>query len=699
MTTKLKKLWLFVASAVMAITAIFAVGCVSNDGDGDSEGNACATHTYGEWVIVKEPTDTEKGLRKHTCTVCGNVEEEELQSLTSAVTAAIKTPAMTKGTGIDLTIEPFTLTYTTADKMSESGSDALKIILTRAQTIDCFGGYAYLGIGDDGLLYAYGKYSMHSVDSVTTIATGKTETTDNGVGEVSFLLDKDTFYLAMTVYEKDEATGKYTVKNEDESMMTSGSIDDFIAEQAGWLQTAAQLILRNTEKFFGFIGTDLRPFAEKVAAAFGMDAEEAQKLVLSMIFTERKTDDGYVLTDKENLFLNFSNDVTTLKINALLDKYFGAGTYAKLEALPEILDWKIGDTMTLLAAKGITVEKITAIADKATQLLTGDDTATLKDVTGLDLNEIIDSYKDVTLGELLAKLSADEKVDYEAKAADLLNTLRSFYYNLSQVADPYGAETDGSNFEATYNENWAQFKTTYPDSDWDHYVALVQEAYKTKAGDTAYAQYFGANCTKKLLVIGMMTALDDTDVFSAATAAIANELNPNYGKTEEEIAAEEKAALAEKVNAMKNTLQSILTAGKTCTLPDLIEQATKGSVSAQMIKLGLNTLAAELDKGVSLKLTLNSDRTITGFEISLTKDLLATICEMSAEIETDGTTNVKTGFRFSTGLKLSVSCGAEKAAHKADFNAEEFVKLFPSQPETDGGNTDGGNTDTTAYAA
>lgn len=690
MTTKLKKLWLFVASAVMAITAIFAVGC----DDGDGEGNACATHTYGEWVIVKEPTETEKGLRKHTCTVCGNVEEEELQSLTSAVTAAIKTPAMTKGTGIDLTIEPFTLTYTTADKMSESGSDALKIILTRAQTIECFGGYAYLGIGDDGLLYAYGKYSIHSVESVTTIATGKTETTDNGVGEVSFLLEKDTFYLAMTVYEKDEATGKYTVKNEDESMMKSGSIDDFIAEQDGWLQTAAQLILRNTEKFFGFIGTDLRPFAEKVAAAFGMDAEEAQKRVLSMIFSERKTDDGFVLTDKENLFLNFSNDVTTLKINALLDKYFGAGTYAKLEALPEILDWKIGDTMTLLAAKGITVEKITAIADTATKLLTGDDTATLKDVTGLDLNEIIDSYKDVTLGELLAKLSADEEVDYEAKAADLLNTLRSFYYNLSQVADPYGAETDGSNFEATYNENWAQFKKTYPDSDWEHYVALVQEAYKTKAGDTAYAQYFGANCTKKLLVKGMMTALDDTDVFSAATVAIANELNPNYGKTEEEIAAEEKAALAEKVNAMKNTLQSILTAGKTYTLPELIEQATEESVSAQMIKLGLNTLAAELDKGISLKLTLNSDRTITGFEISLTKDLLATICEMSAEIETDGTTSVKTGFRISTGLKLSVSCGAENAAHKADFNAEEFVKLFPSQPETDGGNTD-----TTAYAA
>lgn len=61
MTTKLKKLWLFVASAVMAITAIFAVGC----DNGEGEGNACATHTYGEWVIVKEPTETEKGLSTH----------------------------------------------------------------------------------------------------------------------------------------------------------------------------------------------------------------------------------------------------------------------------------------------------------------------------------------------------------------------------------------------------------------------------------------------------------------------------------------------------------------------------------------------------------------------------------------------------------------------------------------------------------
>lgn len=60
MTTKLKKLWLFVASAVMAITAIFAVGCESNDG----KGNACATHTYGEWVDCERAHRNGKRVKK-----------------------------------------------------------------------------------------------------------------------------------------------------------------------------------------------------------------------------------------------------------------------------------------------------------------------------------------------------------------------------------------------------------------------------------------------------------------------------------------------------------------------------------------------------------------------------------------------------------------------------------------------------------
>ncbi len=45
--------------------------------------NTCADdssipHTYGEWVTIKEPTETENGSRQRTCTVCGHIETQVL---------------------------------------------------------------------------------------------------------------------------------------------------------------------------------------------------------------------------------------------------------------------------------------------------------------------------------------------------------------------------------------------------------------------------------------------------------------------------------------------------------------------------------------------------------------------------------------------------------------------------------------------
>lgn len=39
-------------------------------------------HTYGEWVVTKEATTTEAGSRSRTCTQCGNVETEEIPMIT-----------------------------------------------------------------------------------------------------------------------------------------------------------------------------------------------------------------------------------------------------------------------------------------------------------------------------------------------------------------------------------------------------------------------------------------------------------------------------------------------------------------------------------------------------------------------------------------------------------------------------------------
>ena len=45
------------------------------------EKTAMSPHTYGNWVVTKEPTETSGGIREHTCTACGWKETENLPKL------------------------------------------------------------------------------------------------------------------------------------------------------------------------------------------------------------------------------------------------------------------------------------------------------------------------------------------------------------------------------------------------------------------------------------------------------------------------------------------------------------------------------------------------------------------------------------------------------------------------------------------
>ncbi len=38
----------------------------------------CTTHSYGDWVVVKEATTSSAGLKESTCTVCGNKKTEDI---------------------------------------------------------------------------------------------------------------------------------------------------------------------------------------------------------------------------------------------------------------------------------------------------------------------------------------------------------------------------------------------------------------------------------------------------------------------------------------------------------------------------------------------------------------------------------------------------------------------------------------------
>ena len=582
MKSTLKRLWLFLVAAVMAFTAILAVGCSKKD--------CSVQHSYGDWEEVSAPTETSFGEKKHVCSVCGQEEHEQTPMLNS-LSAAVSTPEAAKGCGVNISIEPFEFTNKRAKRnlQLEINPPSLNFVIKAISetTISVHGGYAYAGLNDEGYLYAYGKISFNQKTVLTDVKADENgveqapeSTTEESLCRLSFLLVKNEVYADKQVYLKDEA-GEFTVSDTENSGKLHKTLAEILSEQDASISMALQIVLENPEKLIKFANTDPRLFVNEVEAAFGMNAKDAQQRALSVLLKEVKTDGGFELVTRNGIFSSIANDINTLKINELIDKYCGAGTFAVIEKLPDMLDMKVGDLVAQLAAKGVTVEKISAFADKVVQFYLGDETATLKTTFGIDLETVVKTYENMTIGQLIAMLGATDD-------------------------ETGGVGTAG--------------------------VSTDQSPAPSVPG-----------------------AID------AATLAKIAQIKAKMTQTIEEL--------------------------KQATLPQLIAKNSDGEITESEIKLTISAAATAMDRGVSIKMTLDNQHVLTGFEISLSKELLALVGEVTKGTSSDGNTTVETQFTINTAFKLSVSFGAENAANKLDFNADEFVKSFALLPETDGGNS------------
>lgn len=590
MKSTLKRLWLFLAAAVTAFTTILAVGCSDKD---------CGEqHSYGDWQEVSAPTETNYGDKKHVCSVCGAEEHAQIPMLDS-LSGAVSTPEAAKGSGVNIEIEPFEFTYKKAERNLQLNLNptSLDWVIKAAieKTVSVGGGYAYAGLNEEGFLYAYGKvsYADKTVkEAVKSDGNGGEQdperSTEETYFELSFLFEKDEVFADKKAFTKDDS-GKFTVPDEKNTGKIHKKVSEILAEQDATLQLIAQSVLDNPEKLIAFANTDLRPFVNDVAAALGVSFDEAQQRALSLLLKEVKTDNGYELVTRTGIFSSVANDLNTLKINELIDKYCGYGTFAMIEKLPDMLDMKVGDLVAQLAEKGVTVAKITAFADKVIQFYSGDDTATLKGL-GIDLETVIKAYENVTIGQLIA--------------------------NIVPIDDVVSGGSAGA------------------------------------AGGSAGAAGMSAAQIPALPVPG--------EIDEATVAKIAQ---------------------------LKTKISQAIAALKESTLPQYIAEDSEGETTENEIKLGISGAAIAMDRGVSIKATLDNKRVLTGYEISLSKELLALAGEATKDTVSDGESTVETKFTINTAFKLTVSFGAENAANKTDFNAEEFLKSFAQQPQTDGGNS------------
>lgn len=583
MKSTLKRLWLFLVAAVMAFTAILAVGCSKKD--------CSVQHSYGDWEEVSAPTETSFGDKKHVCSVCGQEEHEQTPMLNS-LSAAVSTPEAAKGCGVNISIEPFEFTNKRAKRnlQLEINPPSLNFVIKAISetTISVHGGYAYAGLNDEGYLYAYGKISFNKKTVLTDVkADGNggeqapEATTEESLCRLSFLLKKNEVYADKQVYLKDE-TGEFTVSDTENSGKLHKTLAEILSEQDASLSMALQIVLENPEKLIKFANTDPRLFVNEVEAAFGMNAKAAQQRALSVLLKEVKTDGGFELVTRNGIFSSIANDINTLKINELIDKYCGAGTFAVIEKLPDMLDMKVGDLVAQLAAKGVTVEKISAFADKVVQFYLGDETATLKTTFGIDLETVVKTYENMTIGQLIA----------------------------------------------------------------------------------------------------MLGATDDDETGGVGTAGVSTDQSPAPS-----VPGAIDAATLAKIEKIKAKMTQTIEELKQATLPQLIAKNSDGEITESEIKLTISAAATAMDRGVSIKMTLDNQHVLTGFEISLSKELLALVGKVTKGTSSDGNTTVETQFTINTAFKLSVSFGAENAANKLDFNADEFVKSFALLPETDGGNS------------
>lgn len=583
MKSTLKRLWLFLVAAVMAFTAILAVGCSKKD--------CSVQHSYGDWEEVSAPTETSFGEKKHVCSVCGQEEHEQTPMLNS-LSAAVSTPEAAKGCGVNISIEPFEFTNKRAKRnlQLEINPPSLNFVIKAISetTISVHGGYAYAGLNDEGYLYAYGKISFNKKTVLTDVkADGNggeqapEATTEESLCRLSFLLKKNEVYADKQVYLKDEA-GEFTVSDTENSGKLHKTLAEILSEQDASISMALQIVLENPEKLIKFANTDPRLFVNEVEAAFGMNAKAAQQRALSVLLKEVKTDGGFELVTRNGIFSSIANDINTLKINELIDKYCGAGTFAVIEKLPDMLDMKVGDLVAQLAAKGVTVEKISAFADKVVQFYLGDETATLKTIFGIDLETVVKTYENMTIGQLIA----------------------------------------------------------------------------------------------------MLGATDDDETGGVGTAGVSTDQSPAPS-----VPGAIDAATLAKIAQIKAKMTQTIEELKQATLPQLIAKNSDGEITESEIKRTISAAATAMDRGVSIKMTLDNQHVLTGFEISLSKELLALVGKVTKGTSSDGNTTVETQFTINTAFKLSVSFGAENAANKLDFNADEFVKSFALLPETDGGNS------------
>lgn len=226
---------------------------------------------------------------------------------------------------------------------------------------------------------------------------------------------------------------------------------------------------------------NLVPIAENVYNTNKDEIAAYFERVYSLGYTKVENSDGtYTFTLDLDSVKTVNEDLYKLKLNELVDKYCGEGSYAQLSAfLKRITTIKVSDVLTWLESCGVTTEKLYAAANELGTLITGEEFSVE--------NYLTESVLNSTLGQLAATIyeqasgtafaSDEERSDFILQAQATINAVLEYaptmtgYDMIAEIAGMIVSDSSSATVptaEELYNEvdviidkMLAKFKDTY----------------------------------------------------------------------------------------------------------------------------------------------------------------------------------------------------------------------------------------------
>lgn len=170
---------------------------------------------------------------------------------------------------------------------------------------------------------------------------------------------------------------------------------------------------QNTELYAEFVGTVLP--AIKNIQADDAQTKSALELLDKICAEVTYTDGTYTVTISAAKLHAFNKQLSEMKIDRILDEYFGEGTYDKLaDFIDAIPTYTVGQVVDLLAKNGVTVSDLYQVATKVASAIGMELPMTEKQFT-----ETVESLKEQTLVKTICDLVNNEMVTVDTITAVL----------------------------------------------------------------------------------------------------------------------------------------------------------------------------------------------------------------------------------------------------------------------------------------